>query len=297
MVFVLVVAAFVVAFAFWIAFPTERRIRTKGEEFARHNLAFVDSEFVAAFNAAMVRVDRYWAGTLVVGFAVTVAVFNFGLNSLARLSLVPVLCVAFVGWALLRLMMAGKEFPAPVGRRVTARVRRVSVLDYVSPWAWAAVTVSLVLEALLAGVVVYENHMGRAGGGLAGLAVGTTVVTVALALVVVLVIRAICARRQSAVDACHLYVQDAWRSVMFAHALAAVCWATYETFFGVLVSQADFVFDGPFSPNLLWVFILPAMTVQVGRMRWFRRRLWPGLAPHQVLLPGQALPPRREVLA
>ena len=102
--------------------------------------------------------------------------------------------------------------------------------------------------------------------------------------------RALCERPSPAVDASHLYLQDAWRAaavgrVHFLLRLSAVLFTmsalASSTTLGLVPSEA---------------LLLASVAIMTGsfliRGPHFRTRLWPMLPPGQFLLPGQTMPLR-----
>ena len=295
--FDLVMGVLVAGFALWIALPTEKRLRRRGQSFARWNGAYIDSEFVATFDRAST-----WGFRLSAVLYIAVMGTGLALQSAvapsASIGLVfpPVASVILAFWAFFRLRVAGREFPAPHGRPVVARPRRVSLSDYVAVTLQALVWLDASAVVTIAIVVAVD---GGSTGNVLAMKVMTGIGAVALAGFLLLIQttgRALCDRPQSAVDACHLYFQDAWRAEFLVGAYGFVACGTAVLLLGLAIPLdspawiGNLVFSDafPFFP----VFYGIQFFVFLGFRLQFRRRLWPTLAPGQVLLPGQPVPPK-----
>lgn len=101
-----------------------------------------------------------------------------------------------------------------------------------------------------------------------------------------LYLRRVCERPESAVDQAHLYFQDAWRAQLMRGVVQGVLIGTL-----LLVAIAAIEVLPEFTFGLLYpggVVVLAVGLMLRERSRlWFRKRLWPGLAPGQVIRPGE----------
>ena len=289
-VFKLVAVIAGVGLATWFAFPSDTRQRRFGESFARRNQAYVAAEFVTDFNRAAVRVQRYIAAVFVFNLSgIWLLDVTADLRRLGNLAYVPVLSLSFAVLALLRLRVAGREFETPPGRRLVARARRVVPGDYIPISSRLLTAVSALWVGALGVVAFVLARSGQLPARVGAATALSAAVTVGLAVVVHVATRATCDRRQAAVDACHLYFQDAWRSESLAYAYWSVSWCAFLTTLG-LFATAD-------APEWLESMLGPAaaallvVTVCViAPRKQFRKRLWPTLAPGQVLMPGEQVP-------
>jgi hypothetical protein len=285
------------ALAWMLTRPSKKRLRQRGEAFARRNRAFVDSEFVTAFD----RVTRWFLRLLGLG------VFAYGLLSTVLHATrvdagsfpVPyfaVLGVFTTAWAVLRLRIAGREFPVPEGRAVVARPRRVTLSDYVSIWVQSMLWLDLILVvACVYGVLQVEP--GGVDSMVVFLSLGGAVVLAGAASLLYVAGRAMCERPQAAVDPCHLYFQDAWRGEFLLGGFAYLSSAAL-VFVGSVAIALDLPgwLDGVGFQSMVVLFGAELFAC-LGSQLQFRRRLWSTLTPGQILLPGQPVPPRREVAA
>jgi hypothetical protein len=269
---------FLLAIAFTRLTPL-RRARS-GDTWARRHLAYVPSEWTKSVDRQLetnLRLDI--AAIFLMGVAAT---FPRGeIAWAACLASVPALFVVTRG---LRL---GRE-PLVPGPRV-ARVREVSLSDYVpnkTRWMmWGATALSCIVVVI------------------AALRYSSPVLTMP-ALVLVLGSVAIesagarLARRpEPATDLCHLYWQDCLRvdAVRKAAALSlGSAWLLLMLLPFLPVSPMDL--PGYWSVAYLTPFSY-AMAVAGSKVRehdhpvdHMRSRLWPSLAPGQVLMPGDTLP-------
>ena len=295
LIFALVAMTLALAFAVWISFPSAKALRIHGERFAREHLAFVDSEFVVPFDRAYTRNRRQLAVMFVALIAAMLVLDRFARGYASDLVLLPIAGLMALCVALLRLRMAGREFPVPSGRSVVARVRRVGLDDYVSrpvrTASWIVVCFCLGMAAW-ATVHPYTGEYAPATRLVPALAAGTLVV----ALVVVEVVgRAVCGRPQAAVDPCHLYFQDAWRGVFLVGAYVWVSWGAFQFLTSVPLYVLEDLPDSYFS--FLGLAVVAEFACLFRSRRYFRARLWPTLLPGQVLHPGQSIPTKPEVFA
>ena len=111
----------------------------------------------------------------------------------------------------------------------------------------------------------------------------------ATAVVSQLFAHALCQRPSPAVDPSHLYLQDAWRARALGWAYILVAGVA---FFGLLpLALLGFTWVATAFMTSCFYLALPVVVmVWVVQPKWFRRRLWRGLASDQMLLPGQSFP-------
>lgn len=270
--------------------PSPASLRENGEEFAAENLAYVDSEFVHRFDHASITMRRVHG--ILVAVLLVPAWFSLKSEQDAGLSLLLVWVTCLISaLALFSLWFAGREFPAPEGRRVLARSRHVGVTDFVPPIA-VACCVAYVLAECTVGVVALRS-IGQDGpfadrGQHVVIAVAAFVVAAMTALLP-LYLWAMCRRPESAVDSAHLYLQDAWR----ADRLQRVTSASGVVAVSVVMQTPylDSVDSWQGDVHLVVVLALlgSAFLLERRSKLWFCKRLWPELAPGQVLLPGQPI--------
>ncbi|UUW88233.1 hypothetical protein [Pimelobacter simplex] len=278
-------AVTVVAVALFVCAP--RFAGYVGREFARTHQAHIDAEFVAAFDHETVRRTR----VLIVVLYPAVAWFvllpvDVDTTTLA-LTLSPgALALAASAEGLWRVTRAGREFPVAPGRPGVARGRQPEVRDYVGPAPLAMLTLQALLGVAIAGGALRWAADDGWSGAAAGLLV-SGVVILGLSLAAPLAWRVVVRRPQRAVDAAHLYFQDAWR----ADALRNTGILT------VLVPlSAAYVWPESSDPARVALVVLAlgigalGLTDLAPPLR-FRARLWPTLGPRQVLLPGEPVPP------
>lgn len=267
------------AIAGWIAFPTQVRVKRAGMRFARDNFAYVDAQFVDAFNRAYVLERRVMAG-LFLGTAVGALLWAAdGYGPL-------VISVAAALSSLFRLVRAGREFSPPSGRAAVARSRAVRVIDYLHPgllWV-GAVLALLAAGAGIATVLSAASGTSEISGYQASTIALVALMVAALAPLAYLYFRVLCRRPEPAVDAAHLYLQDAWRSEQMD---AVVTHGMIATVLAVLPVWAD-------SSYLLQLILLIPLAVlgfwidRKNELR-FRKQLWPMLGPGQIIMPGEFL--------
>lgn len=272
----------------WLAFPRPGQLRRAGSRLAVANQAYVDSEFVAEFDRAEV-LDRRLRAAVLVPMAVGVwVVYELpGLSGLA----VGIIGCGYVAIAILPLVRAGKEFTPRPGRPTLARLREVRFTDYVHPLALLTCVVTAIagLAAAVGALQVGAFKDGSTHHEQVSLAVSGGIVGV-LALVTPLYFMVLCRRPEPAVDAAHLYFQDAWRASHMREALALVAVAAILLTTRVAaLDLSGWLGGGLWMALMLVVLGCFAASDHWGRLR-FRRRLWPTLAPDQVLLPGEPVP-------
>jgi hypothetical protein len=296
LIFELVTLSITAAFGLWLWFPSERMLRARGERFARENLAFVDSEFVPAFNRAWTWTQRMMACAFVTLIVTMLVVDRFAGGYVStQLEFMPLLGLFLVCVAGVRLRMAGREFPVPPRRSVIARPRRVELRDYVSVPARAAAWVSVLACLGLAIWAAIHPQQSEFAPEPRLVPLAAAVALLGAVIFVEVVGRAMCGRSQSSVDPCHLYLQDAWRGGFLLGAYVYVCWGAYQYLLGAPIYAFDSLPDAYFPVTGLTFMALLGLFFQSRRR--FRVRLWPTLLPGQVLLPGQPVPPRQQVAA
>jgi hypothetical protein len=282
----------------WIAFPSARRLRSQGESFAHRNQAYVDPEFVPVFNRAVTRADRFTAALILVGLVALRIIDVRRVDTLPlELHLVPLLGVSLAVWAGFRLRTAGREFPVPGGRAAVARPRRVTVTDYVPRSAQILTGCAAGSSVALAVVTAVLWQRGELDPSPAALTAVGAAVVLGMAVLTQVFGWAMCDRPQAAVDACHLYFQDAWRAESLTWAHFAVCWSAFFLCGGLFASAVGPPLLSAFLEPLSWVLGAVGVCVLALPRRRFRRSLWPTLLPGQVLLPGQPVPPRADISA
>lgn len=262
----LVVAGLVAAA--WLALPTRRSLTRAGHRFAQDNDLWIAPELMAAVDRAHRRERWVLAVAALAVVAVLVLGPDGGTSPLVLFAVV--VPVAAVG----RLLLAGRDFPVRPGQVSVARPRAVRVGDYLPSTAPAAFAVWALLGAGAAGLGVRWGERGLAVAGAV-----MVLVTLAVAGSVVAVSR----RPEPAVDAAHLYLQDAWRAARMRTTLHQLALAGYCL--GLTVASAD-----PALPPGLWVVPVAVAGVASGlalhgRAR-FRDRLWPDVPAGQVLSVG-----------
>ena len=271
--------------AIWLTFPTPALLPAGRETFTTRTGAYLDPVFTGPLDATAGRALRT-AGALCVLLVAGYLVVQQVTDLAPALVVMPPLGLLLAGLSTVRLRMAGREFVVPDGRSAVARPRRVVVADYV-PWLVPALTWCGVVIALASAVLALRGRH----------EVDTTAVVLAAdtAVLVVLVLffewygRALCERPTPAVDASHLYLQDAWRADALISAYCVVCINAMLLTMGITASAT-----GSSATETLLGFAAPLTVVAViavPRAHHFRQRLWGTLRPGQLLLPGQPVPP------
>lgn len=263
-----------------------RNAASAGRRFARQHLAYVDAEFVAAFDRETVRRQRIGIVVLLPTVVWYVLAMLDHETSTLAVTLVPgVLALAASTEGLWRVVRAGREFAVGPGRPGFARGRQPVVRDYVGNLT----VVRLVLQGLLGatqvgGAIAWAGADGWSPPAAGLLASG--IVVLALSLAAPLAWAVVVRRPQRAVDPAHLYFQDAWRAEALRNTgpLPMVV---------PIAAQAAWPQDSAAVGSLVVVLLLLAFaTIGTGlvdelRRLHFRARLWPTLRPGQVLLSGE----------
>ncbi|MFT4009808.1 MAG: hypothetical protein QM655_07165 [Nocardioidaceae bacterium] len=243
---------------------------------------------MAEFDAAWIQRNRWMAAVLLPWLLIlaVVAIVNPSVDVLWPAVLVGV--AATLGIRTIHaLIRASHVLPPPDGRPLIARSRAVSPTDYLPRSRQIALWCLLVLPLGVGILVVHALQAGEIGsaGGIALLA-SEAAATLSV-LLVALVPYALCRRPEAAVDACHLYAQDAWRS-------DALVECQEQAFFAVLqVALASQALSDSLAVVSAPSLVLFGIAVLLGSRKraklWFRKRLWPMLPPDHVLMPGEEL--------
>jgi hypothetical protein len=267
-------------------------IRRRRQQFTQQTGAYLDPHFVDAFDRETRRSLR-WLAVLGVILGLVLEVFldlgaeRRGGSPLAYYS--PLAAVWLTVLAATRLRTAGREFTVANQRSAVARARRVVVGDYVSWPLQLATWVLVAVDAVLGAVTALSWQRGGADGDLVLIGLGTLAITVGAAAGCQWFARALCERPTPAVDASHLYLQDAWRSRALSAAHLAVCISGLVAFLGLVylpdVRWMDAAIGVAFYPLIGAIVVVASV-----QPKWFRRRLWRTLPPGVVLQPGQAIP-------
>jgi hypothetical protein len=263
--------------------PSQVRRRQRGEKFAADNLAYIDSEFVEHFDRVGLLSTR--VGVAVCGALVVPMLIYAGETAGPNVRLgngitISACAAAFVVVAAVRLWLVGREFPVPVGRLVIARPRRVGVTDYVPPEALGLCAVCSALAVVGGYISLRVDAPVLAGGSFA-----CAIVAAAAPLYLWLT----CRRPESAVDAAHLYFQDAWRASLMQSVVRTVMIGTTFVFvWGPGFGSGDSRLENA-STEVAFLVAGGILVLSLRGRLWFRKRLWPQLAPGQVLLPGQTV--------
>jgi hypothetical protein len=206
--------------------------------------------------------------------------------------MVPVVATALALYPIVRLRSVDRLFRVTGRSTSVARPVRVELSDYVGGWTrlltWIAVAVAVGLATLLA--LLWRR--GDAPGTLVAVATIDAAVALGLMGITHWFGRVLCDRPTPAVDASHLYLQDAWRATLLSRAHTNVGYICHLLFYGLLLSGS----------SLHWVIevhLLPLVCLVISawplllyiQPRQFRRRLWRTLPSGSVLLPGQPVPP------
>jgi hypothetical protein len=201
----------------------------------------------------------------------------------ACLALVPALLSTLRGASLIR------DVSVPTGTRV-ARLRELCLSDYLpsrlrwAMWTSAAFGAAAVIRVALA----HQQPWAIASAGL--LVLGPAAVEVAG--------NRLARQPEPAVDAAHLYWQDALRSDLVRSTAAMATSAGFllciltPTIAG-LYDEADMVAWYGLGAILVAFLIFDEERSQRSPASYMRSRLWPMLGPDQVLRPGDPLPTQR----
>ncbi|MFC5731678.1 MULTISPECIES: hypothetical protein [Nocardioides] len=262
-----------------------RLAKVLGREFAIRNLAYVDVEFVAQYDRETTRqIRRTVALALPLLLAILLTIDG---GTGPKMMVFAAVAVLFTIESGLRLHRAGREFTPTPGRPVLARPRSVGITDYLSRTALCCYVSQALTASLLLAAVLSSIDQGGTGALISAL------ILTLVAMLNPLQFHILVNRPQQAVDAAHLYFQDAWRADelrTMAMWLAIPTWLCAEEY----VSTTDLspVLAGALLVSgvvTIFSFFWDALQVLAGHL-WFRKRLWPMLAPRQVLLPGDPIP-------
>ena len=270
------------------AFRRRPTVEAARDDFMRETGAYLDPSFLAAFDARRRRSHRHHVWSLLI-----LGVLLLLLSGHTEFTPVVVIAPAYVLMTLPgsveRLRGAGQDFVVPGSQGAVARPRHVVLADYVPVRSQLLTWGSAAIVAVIGvGTFAHRHETGRAA---AIILVGSAAI-LGGAVFTAWFGRALCVRPTPAVDASHLYLQDAWRAqaleqIHVENRLNAVLFTT--TALGVSINPLAF----PLSIYLM----LCAAAVVFGSLllpkQHFRRRLWPTLEPGQVLLPGEPVPPRQ----
>ncbi|MGL5809125.1 MAG: hypothetical protein ACRCYQ_04185 [Nocardioides sp.] len=262
------------------------RQRAHGQPWAKKNLAYVESDLVGHIDARW-RWESRLRGATILAMAAQCAwlVYTDTLQEYFLRFWVVMIAVGATGLVARAILMT-----RPVGdarTRALARVRQVRTTDYAHPLSHACVTASGVIGlSLILTLLVFPDLVvasARVPGIIAGVAVFTSAGCAAWAA------RRICRQPIPARDAAHLYWQDALRADQIRR-----CY--YEADLWGLQAALWFIADreryltqnasGLLAVVPLGLMVMTLIADHLGDMR-FRKRLWPALAPGQVLMPGE----------
>jgi hypothetical protein len=296
--FDLVAMSVVTVIALAIAFPSRSRLERERRGFLERTRAHMDPSFVEAFDRESRRMARLMGVFLVVFTAVLLGVtdrfYATGPPPDVNLWLAtaPVVAAALTLYPVAQLHSVDRLFRVPGRTSAVARPVRVTIADYVGPWTraltWTIVVMAVgiaVLLAVLAGHGKVDTSTAAVSSVDAGLALGLMLLTEWFG-------RILAARPTPAVDASHLYLQDAWRASVLSRAHANVGYICHVLFYGLIFTFTlpDWFYNGP-ALGLVCLLSSAYPLLRFVQPRQFRQRLWRGLAPTQVLLPGQTVAP------
>lgn len=281
----------------WARRPVSDQRRSKvGQKWAVQHLAFVTGPLTTTLDAHFAqRRRRVWILVIAMG-AVCLWIGATGLSLSDGGFLLIWVCIIVIG-SLTAAATAAAVARTSLGQRarLAAHVRAVEISDYApSVMRWNCV-VAGVFAGAAATVFVGLTVQGRVPLALGALAATSAILVVCGAAIAEWSVRQIAHTPEPAIDAAHLYWQDALRSESIKNAYIQVpLWAAQVAILG-----ANFVRS---SDPWLWtsVFWLSSFVMVVLALASaisgidplsFRKRLWPTLAPGQVLMPGD-MPPR-----
>ena len=270
--------------------PSPALLRQRRAEFTQRTGAYIDGHFVAAFDRESRRNHR-WFTVVMLGVFLDLGLFlTPGGDPQWQPVIYGVIAASWLATlTVTRLRSAGREFTVAGWSTAVARPRRVVVTDYVS-WpvlvvAWSLVSIDVALgvawfvEWRRGEVPTSDVVLGWVGLG----------ITVATAVVSQLFAHALCQRASPAVDPSHLYLQDAWRARALGWAYILVAGVAFLGLFPLALLRFDWVASA-FMTSCFYLTLPVVVVVWVVQPKWFRRRLWRGLASDQMLLPGQSFP-------
>ena len=274
--------------------PPGRFLEKRRLDFTKQTGAYVDPFFVPAFDREIRKSARLLAALLLVGAVIVRTLALWSPTEVnVWLASVPVAAAGLAMYPVVQLRSVDRVFRVPGSNKSVARPVRVALSDYVGGWLLALTWTAVAISVGLAAVLVALWTRGDASGALAAIAASDAATAVGLAGFTIWFGHALCDRPTPAVDASHLYLQDAWRAAILSRAHTNIGYICHLLFFGLLVSTSlpDWIIDTPFL--LVVVAAISAWPLlQYVQPRQFRRRLWRSLLPGLVLLPGQPVPPR-----
>jgi hypothetical protein len=280
-------------------------LASRGRAFAKRNLAWIGASLVHEFDALTRRRAR---GIGVISLIVAAGVATIPLpahDDDTELSfLVASVAVAFFAMVALHLWLLVASAPAGEPRLRVARTRAVSLNDYVWPWSRASFLALSVVALAVALVGIAASRQPGVDAARSLMSAGLSLTFVVGVLVTDRVVAHIAGIREPAEDQAHLYWQDAYRAETIARlyglwvsgAVGMVAQATT----GISHALTEAHKSNPVSEMGAWMLPITAAVVLIptalsavhGRpgQQWFRKRLWPTLAPGQVLRPGETVP-------
>jgi hypothetical protein len=275
------------AFAGWQVWRRPPSLERVQRGFATVHGAYLDPSFLSPLHA-MSRRSRRLSALSTLAMATGGAILVWQTDLAPILVVASVLSVSLVLDSAQRLADAGREFVVLDSRSAVARPRRVVLSDYVPPGAQLLTWVSVTVVVIGSAAILREHaEIGRPATIL--VATGATAI-VAEAAFAAWFGKVLCDRPTPAVDASHLYLQDAWRAsalegVHFQLRLCAVLFTL-----AIPMSSPDLGFG--LGIGLVASGLAIHLAAKALPPRHFRARLWHTLQPGQVLLPGQPVPPR-----
>jgi hypothetical protein len=259
------------------------KVREEGNKWAWERQAYVDGKWTEQLTKQL-RAQRrndllgmFVLCSVVIQMPVTMRAYA------ACLALVPALLATLRGLTLLR------RVTLPPGTRV-ARLRELSLADYLPSRLRLAMWLAAAIGAAATARVAVQHDQPWAIGSAAVLFLAPVAVEVAGAR--------LARQPEPAVDAAHLYWQDALRSDLIrstagmatsAGLLLCLLTPTIVGFYDV----ADAVVWYGLGAVLLLFLLLDEGRDQGRPAAYMRSRLWPTLGPDQVLRPGDPLPEQR----
>jgi len=262
--------------------PPEK-VREAGSKWAWKRQAYVDGRWTEQLSKqlrAQRRVDLLGMILLcVVMFQVPVTMRAYA----ACLGLVPALLATLRGFSLLR------GVPLPSGTRV-ARLRELSLSDYLPPRLRLGMWVAAVVGAAATVRVALQHEQPWAIASAALLLMGPAAVEVAGAR--------LARQPEPAIDAAHLYWQDALRSdlVRSTSGMATTAGMILCLLTPTIVGfdhMGDFVVWYGLGLAIGLITLKDNVESHERPAAYMRSRLWPTLGPDQVLRSGDPLPEQR----
>ncbi|WP_408895448.1 hypothetical protein ACJ5H2_11125 [Nocardioides sp. R1-1] len=268
----------------WLLAP--RWTRSAGRDFARQYGVQISPEFLGEFEREQVRRARL---TMIISLpGLLLFLVTMGEHSFLAMAAPGLLALPVLAEMIRRVARAGSEFTAAPGRPGLARTRTPGVLDYldrrvvVAHAAQAGIGLTAIGSAL-----VTASRTGWAPDAAGAAVTGLLIAVVAVVGPVVWHLEV--GRPQRATDAAHLYLQDAWRADAMRSAsllagpgtLTALRLQDPSSSSSLALAAVQLVLLAA-SATCLLIDLDP----ETPR---FRKRLWPTLAPGEVLVPGQSI--------